>query len=344
MKVPYFLKVLKRKVVGLYIRHKYFLWRDVKIQNKRYREHPDRAAEGYYTAPATKRSGKKRAVCIYNECNLKIGGLVDRLRAIVSIYKICKEKDIELKVLFTHPFNLNRYLQPAKVDWKITPQELNYNTNETDLCYIYTATGSDYEIKKQEKWFRRELGREFHEFHIRTNAMFSYKHNFSELFCEIFEPTPLLKSLIDKQKEILGEEYISTSFRFLNLLGDFNEPCAKTPLTIEESSKLISANIAQIEKLHTEFPDKKILVNSDSITFLQAADNLPYTYVIPGEISHVDNSTTEAGNAHDKTLTDFFMIANAQSIYLFITGDMYNSGFPYAASMLYNRPFHIVRH
>lgn len=343
MKVPYFLKVLKRKVVGLYVRHKYYLWREVKKQSRLYKENPERAQEGYYAAPAQERKSKKRAVCIYDE-TLKVGGLVDRLRGIVSIYKICKEKDIEFKVHFAHPFKLSRYLQPNKVNWEITAEELNRNTNETDICYIYTATGSDYEVNKQEKWFRRELSKEYHEFHIRTNALFSYKYNFSELFGEIFKPTPLLNSLINKQKEALGEEYISTSFRFLNLLGDFNEPFGKTPLTIEDSSKLISANIAQLEKLHTEFPEKKILVNSDSITFLQAANNLPYTYIIPGDISHVDNTNKPADNAHDKTLTDFFMIANAQNIYLFITGDMYNSGFPYAASMLYSRPFHIIRY
>ena len=343
MKVPYFLKVLKRKVLEAYIKNRHTKWRTVKKENLLYKNSEERTEEGYYTGAINKLDGKKRAVCIYDE-KAKMGGLVDRLRAIVSIYKICKEQDIEFKILFTHPFNLNRYLQPCKANWEITPQELNRNTNETDICFIYTATGSDYEAKKQEKWFRREFKKGYREFHVRTNALFSYRHNFSELFNEIFKPTPMLDSLIAKQKEAMGEEYISTSFRFLDLLGDFNETYGKGALTEKERDMLIAVNIAQIEKLHKQFPQKKILVNSDSITFLQAADKLPYTYIIPGDISHVDSGDKASNNAHDKTLTDFFMIANAQSIYLFITGGMYNSGFPYAASLLYNRPFHVIRH
>ena len=92
--------------------------------------------------------------------------------------------------------------------------------------------------------------------------------------------------------------------------------------------------------LHDRYPGKHILVNSDSTTFLQTAAKLDYVYVIPGNITHIDGKNdTDEYNAYEKTFLDFFMIANAERIYLLRTGQMYNSGYPFAASKIYNRPF-----
>ncbi|MBO5263952.1 MAG: hypothetical protein J6B18_06845 [Bacteroidaceae bacterium] len=100
-----------------------------------------------------------------------------------------------------------------------------------------------------------------------------------------------------------------------------------------------------LELLHRLHPQKPILVNSDSKTFLQAAAGLGYTYVVPGEISHIDNKSNTGGdNANDKVFTDFLLIANAGSIYLFKTNRlMFTSGFPKQASLINRRPYYKVR-
>ena len=279
-------------------------------------------------------------MCIYDG-KIKNGGLADRLRGIVSVYEVCKELDIELKIIFNSPFELSSFLVPNKVDWTIERKDLNYNTNVTDICYIDTKTGSAYEAKRQKQWFRKEFKKRYKEFHIRTNAIFAYDGDYSTLFNELFRLSPRLQASIDKQKEILGTDYISTSFRFMNLLCDFNETVVmQDTLTEKEKETLIARNIEQIEKLHANNPGKRILVNSDSSTFLQRASELDYVYTIPGNITHIDGkNNSDEYSAYEKTFLDFFMIANAEKIYLMRTGQMYSSGYPLAASKIYNKPF-----
>lgn len=315
-------------------------WNNVKNQNIRFKRGELISLDEYSTNVAIKQLDNKRVICIYDG-KIRNGGLADRLRGIVSVYKVCKEQNLKFKIIFTSPFNLSEFIEPNIIDWRITEQELNYNTTIADLCYIDTLSGSDYEAKKQEEWFRREFKKKYNEFHVRTNAIFSYNGDYSTLFNELFKPSPKLQASIEKQKEILGVGYISTSFRFMNLLNDFNETVElHGKLTQEERNELIVKNIEQLQLLHDKYPGKRILVNSDSTTFLQAAAELDYVYIIPGNITHIDgkNSSNEY-ETYEKTFLDFFMIANAERIYLLRTGQMYNSGYPFAASKIYNRPF-----
>ena len=316
------------------------LWNNVTNLNKRFKKGEIISLNEYSTIATIKQSPSKRAVCIFDG-KIKNGGLADRLRGIVSVYEVCKEQNLEFKIVFTSPFNISDFLEPNIIDWCITRQELNYNTTITDLCYIDTLTGSEYEAKKQKQWFRREFKKRYKEFHIRTNALFSYNGDYSTLFNELFKPSQLLQTSIEKQKEIISTSYISTSFRFMNLLDDFNETVElHGKLTKEEQKELITKNIEQLQLLHKKHPDKRILVNSDSTTFLQTAEKLDYVYVIPGNITHIDGKNNKNEyEAYEKTFLDFFMIANAEKIYLLRTGQMYSSGYPFAASKIYNKPF-----
>ena len=103
------------------------------------------------------------------------------MRGIVSVYEICKEQDIDFKIIFTNPFNLSDFLIPNKINWEIKENELNYNTNITDLCYIDTLAGSEYEAKKQKQWFRREFKKKYKEYHVRTNASKIYNKPFEKI-------------------------------------------------------------------------------------------------------------------------------------------------------------------
>ena len=283
---------------------------------------------------------KKRVVCIYDG-KIKNGGFADRLRGIISVYEVCREQGVDFKIIFNSPFELALFLVPNKVNWQINKSDLNYNRKITDICYIDTKIGCKYEAKRQKLWFRKEFKKRYKEFHIRTNAIFAYDGDYATLFNELFSLSPRLQSSIERQKGILGTNYISTSFRFMNLLDDFNETVElHGKLTKEEQKELITKNIEQLQLLHNKYPEKRILVNSDSTTFLQSAEELDYVYVIPGNITHIDGKNDkDEYSAYEKTFLDFFMIANAEKIYLLRTGQMYNSGYPFAASKIYNKPF-----
>lgn len=331
---------IKWRLSKIFLSKRQRVWNNVTLLNTKFRKGEIIPLDEYTTEAEEKQFNGKRVVCIYDG-KIKNGGLADRLRGVVSVYEVCKEQKLDFKLLFNSPFTLTNFLVPNKVNWVIQSDELNYNPNITKICYIDTQAGSDYEAKKQKQWFKKEFKKRHKEFHVRTNATFSYMGDFSTHFNELFKPSSQLKASIEKQKEILGTDYISTSFRFMNLLGDFNETVElHDRLTKEEQKALIAKNIKQLQNLHNRYPERKILVNSDSTTFLQEAGKLNYVYIIPGNITHIDNkSISSEYQTYEKTFLDFFMIANADKIYLMRTGQMYNSGYPFAASKIYNRPF-----
>ena len=137
-------------------------WNNVKNQNIRFKKGKIISLGEYSTETTVKQNRNKRVVCIFDG-KIKNGGLADRLRGIVSVYEVCKEQNLDLSILFTNPFNLSEFLVPNKIKWEIKENELNYNTNITDLCYIDTLVGSEYEAKKQKQWFRREFKKKYKE-------------------------------------------------------------------------------------------------------------------------------------------------------------------------------------
>lgn len=331
---------IKWRLSKIFLSKKQQAWIKAKNQNQEFQKGEIIQLDRYSKEAVVIHNKRKRAVCIYDD-KFRNGGLADRLRGIVSIYKVCKEQNIEFKIIFNHPFKLTEFLIPNKIDWNIQSHELNYNTSITEPCFIYTQIDCEYEAYKQEKWFKKEFKKKYQEFHIRTNAIFSYKYDFSNLFNELFKFSPRLQASIEKQKEFLGTNYISTSFRFLNLLNDFNEADSiSKKLSENEKHALIAKNIAQLQKMHYIYPKRRILVNSDSTTFLREAVKFEFVYIIPGNVTHIGGqNTSNEYQTFEKTFLDFFMIANAERIYLMRTGQMYNSGYPFAASKIYNKPF-----
>lgn len=339
MQIPTFIRTIKQWVLKLISSSMYFQWKYIIFQSYVYKRKYFKSVKDVRNNNQKTNNKNKRIVFLCDKKNA-CGGLIDRLRAIVSIYKTCKELNLEFNILFTDPFDLNSYLQPNLVQWKINPNELNYNTRTTDVCFIGTPTRAKWLAEKQEEWFKKRFKKEYSEFHVISNTSYSYYYDFATLFSELFKPSPHLEKLIENQRKYLSDDYISVSCRFRDLLNDFNETCPlNLNLSVEEQEALINKNIEQLEILHEQYPGKTILVNSDSIRFLNAAKKKEYTYIIPGEIGHIDNKNTVATTLYDKVFADFFMIANAEHIYLFQTGFMFESGFPYAAALIYNRPF-----
>lgn len=274
------------------------------------------------------------------------GGLADRLRGIISTYAICKEKNIPYRLLFNYPFDLTYYLIPNEYEWRIDSDDLCHEKLKCNIVILDTTEDSSYQYRKQERFLWHHIKNIDKQTHVFTNAAFAYNLDYSGLFNELFKPSERLQSAIDRQKEILGEGYISVSARFLDLLGDFNETFGYgKQLSEDEAEKLINSTIEKIIIIHDNFPDKRILVNSDSAKFIEATSIFDYTYSIPGFITHIDNKQEESNyERYEKTFLDFMMIANADKIFLLKGNLMFKSGYPYAASKIYNREFNIIEY
>ena len=62
----------------------------------------------------------------------KQGGLADRLRGIVSTYYVCKKLGYDFRINFVHPFPLIDYLVPNTYDWRVSQDELCYNSHDAE--------------------------------------------------------------------------------------------------------------------------------------------------------------------------------------------------------------------
>lgn len=320
--------------------NRYYAWYITRYL--RYLSNRKSLLQGYTYSPRKKNESKKKVICIFDG-KIHHGGLADRLRGIISTYQVCKELNLDFGLYFIHPFSLTDYLLPNQFDWVVTKKDLDFNLQNTCVCYLDTITCSSYEKQKQRKWLSNKLESKYSQYHVYTNAAFSYNDNYSEYFNELFKLSPRLENSLKQQIEVLGKDYLSVSCRFLNLLGDFNETYNVDILSEIEKEKLIQLNLQQLIKLHDLAPNSRILVNSDSRTFLRRAQDLAYVYVIPGNIVHIDNAINSDYESFEKTFVDFFMIAKAKAIYLFTASHMHNSGYPYAASLIYKSHFQIIK-
>jgi len=258
-----------------------------------------------------------------------VGGLADRLRGIVSLFKIAHGLGVEFKINFTSPAELTNFLIPNMYDWRISPNDIIYDTRESIIyTFLDDRLGTNIEPKLQ------DLLKKYNQIHITTN-LFTGDYEYGNLFNFLFTPTPELNTLVEYNLSQLEYDFISVSFRFLALLGDFNETATfSQPLPENEQKALKNKCIERLKEIRMENMDcKKILVTSDSITFLNEVKQFDFVHIIPGKIEHTDNKLNSSKEALMKTFTDYFCLVNAKKNYLVVEGAMYTSGFAYRASL-----------
>lgn len=337
-------KVFIKKAVGKVEQkiktNKYYAWHVTRRKRERLiRE----SLNHYYTGDSSDREYDRCVVCMYDGA-IEGGGLADRLKGIIGTYYIAKMKGMPFRLYFMDPFPLADFLVPNKYDWSIGKSEICRSMPDADVIILDNTQDSGYQIRKQKKYLESRIGRGLKQTHVYTNASFSYGLDYSEMFLELFRPSERLQAAIEMHKKRIGSGYISISCRFLDLLGDFNETHGSGgTLTEAERDFLLNQIDRAMTRLHQDDPDKKILVNSDSTTFLERCSGYGFTYIIPGNITHIDaQQDGYAYEKYEKTFLDFLMIANAEKVYLLKSDRMHKSGYPYAASRLYAKPFEII--
>lgn len=267
------------------------------------------------------------------------GGLSDRFRGITSVYQECKQQGINFKIHFETP-NLIDYLEPNEYDWYITPDDICFDTKRVYPCTILTYHNSENknESKNQLRILRWYLKKDYEQIHVYTN-MRSGDNEYNQLFHELFKPCKDLQEQIDYHVSALGgdKNYDAMVFRFRQLLGDFKEGGETLPEL--EREEYIQRCVALIEKFHEKNDNKKMLVTSDSITFLNRVAKLPYVYTIPGEVVHVGFTYNASKKTYMKSFVDYYVLSHAKRITLVRDQKMYHSGFALRAAMLNNAEY-----
>lgn len=271
-------------------------------------------------------------------------GLCDRLRAITALYDWCKHNNETYKINFVHPFSLQDYLIPNEYDWTLKENELSYNSKY--VMYIRMMYGPDVERLRLSgqlyplvnKWMDDKLTVDKRQIHVYTNLFTDRSWKcFGKSFNELFKPAPKLQEQINDHLEEINGKYISISFRFTTLLGDF-EDCTTIVLSSEERNELINKCLNIVAEIRKQAPaHERVLVTADSLTFIERVKQLPDVYVIPGKIGHIDYQHDDDVNM--KTFLDFFLISKAEKVYLAKSGQMYRSAFAKTAAMVNDKPF-----
>ena len=288
----------------------------------------------------------KKEIVYMADGSVDPGGLSDRLRGILSLYKMCKERNIPFKINFNHPFRLHDYFIPRDVLWDIEPSRLSFSSFEAEPIVVFCSY-KKYKVpfnKEKELQYqfldRKMASSRKKQLHIYTNAYFvNTSIEYSSLFHELFVPAKVLQEAIDCNKKVLGDKYFAFVLRFQNLLGDFKEADFQT-LNADEQLKLIDKCIAKVDDIYVKHCiGKRVLVTSDSRNFLDAINKLEYVYTIPGRIIHMSYSQETDFNLHLKSFVDLMVLSEAQKIHLLVTGQMYRSGFAQTASFINNRDY-----
>ncbi|WP_204448194.1 hypothetical protein, partial [Bacteroides caecigallinarum] len=274
---------------------------------------------------------KKNGIICMFDGNYIHGGLTDRLRGICSIYDFCKEKKVPFYICFTNPFNLKDYLEPYKYDW-------NINSNDINISNSTIVFVNDWEIPLPlHKYYFKKAVKASKQKQVLIYSNTNFRdYNFHKNFHELFKPSIKLQNEINKIIDDIGDKYITISFRFTTLLGDFKD-CINTPLSSEKQEELINDCLKAIEDIYKNTSVNKVVITSDSIKFLERSSNLPFVYIIKGNVGHIDHTNDD--NTTLKTFLDYYIISKAQEAYLVIGKGMYKSGFSKHAALMGDTKF-----
>jgi hypothetical protein len=269
------------------------------------------------------------------------GGLVDRLKGIVSFYQIAQELDYDFKLLFDNPFNLSNFLEPHEVDWKINRDQIKWHPIKSKFLYLMN------DFKTNPLQVIKNCNAQ--TFYVYSNIDYSKSTYFSlnekehetkwrNSFNELFKKSQFLET---KLNAIETTTYIAFHLRFTTLMGDFEDTTNKV-LSLKQKQELSSNLLTIINRVKAE-KNIKAYVFSDSINFIEYAKKNTDISVVEGVPFHMDNFNGDSNlEGHLKTLIDFFMIANSKKVYFLNIKPMYNSRFSKYAAIVGNTNFQVL--
>lgn len=311
-------------------------------KNKRVRALYSNSYEGKYSHPG-------RLVAMANTL-VHNGGLGDRIHGFISLYMFCKKYGYEFKINNCDTFRLSSYFEPNEVDWDVNPDDIIYDLNVAEPVHMACTFRKYKGTPEQEacfmnrylRWRIRQNPQK--EMHVYTNEHWACTPEvYSHYFHKLFKPSKALQDAVAKEKERIDGDYISITLRFQNLFGDFYEGKYPTLPKIEQE-KLRDKVLNKIREIYSmQKEGTKILVTSDSRTFLDFLKQESYVYTIPGKIVHMSYSYNKNFDVHLKSFVDLMMLADATKLYLLVTKPMFHSGFAESASFINNRPYEVIK-
>lgn len=264
------------------------------------------------------------------------GGMFDRLKGAISVYAAAQCIGREFRISFTHPFNLQDYLEPNEYDWRIKESELQKSWPKARPIFMYGEYRNPVRlIKKRHAESHFYYGYDSLDW---LNKRFGKEFEFGTFYRQLFKPTKRLQQYIDHYKAEIGSSYTAVHFRFMNLLGDNIEFKDINPvLPKEKQEELIEKSLKQLGRIAD---GQKILLFTDSTNFTKIVhQRMPEVYIVPGEIKHIGTATDNTEDSNIKMFLDYYLISGAEKVYNLVSDGMWKSAFPEYAAKIGNVPF-----
>lgn len=263
------------------------------------------------------------------------GGMCDRFKGMVSAYAWAKANGYQFRIIHDCPYSLSDYVKPAAVDWIPKDNEISTGVRGTKLFLCRSEKGDRL-------LGYRPDGRQVHfygniDFIEKLNAEYGTSYTWSGLYHELFTPTEALQKLIDRFTP--EGAYVSASFRFMKLLGDFDEKYHNSLNSPEERKALMDECLDTVRRIIRENPGKSVLVTSDSSTFIGEASKIDGVFTVPGKRVHIQYDSDAASDEYMTCFLDFHLLSGAEKLYRVRTGGMYKSQFPQYAAKVNDREF-----
>lgn len=269
------------------------------------------------------------------------GGLLDRLKGVISFYEVAKKRNVDFKIHFNHPFHLSDFLEENEVNWQI--ENLKFNPFQDEVLYLM----NNFEINplelihptKKKNYFvycnidyLKTMNSQFSEIELTNLWRTNYKH--------LFKESLLLQEAIATLPQ---EKNIVCHTRFTTLMGDFADTTSAV-LNEEEKEILTNKILHKLNGIHQENENIPIYVLSDSVVFLNIIKEKTNFKTLSGTPKHVDvKSGSSSIEEHLKTFTDFYFMSKSEEVFLLKIDKMYNSGFSRYAAIIGNKPFTVIQ-
>jgi hypothetical protein len=287
------------------------------------------------------KSKNNKTIILCFDGHVHHGGLLDRIKGIISFYEVSKQLNYDFKIYFNSPFQLTDFLIPNKVNWVL--EKRYFHVFSTKIFYLmnqFNKKPIDLILKSKATTFYIYCNVDYLKKIYPEKDTESLEAIFRNSYNELFLPSERLNKAIDSNP---SHKNIAVHTRFTTLLGDFIDS-TQIVLDYDRKKELIQKNLKELNQIQSNHLNETIYVLSDSISFLNYIKQNTEFKILEGIPKHMDDKLNEFEfESHLKTFTDFYFLINSKAIYSLRIGKMYPSGYSKYAAIIGNNPFHIVQ-
>jgi len=297
----------------------------------------------FYVNKISLKSKHKKEIIILFDGNYHHGGLVDRLKGIISFFQIAQKFEFDFKIYFKSPFDLTHFLSPNNYNWLATEKDLSWNPFSTKVLYLmdeFNFKPIDYFLLSKKKKYFIYCNIDYSRAIYRNIDDQTLQEYWRASFNSLFKKSDYLNSTINQLN--LQSNRIAIHTRFTSLFGDFKD--LGNNIASESRKNEIKISLAKvIQEISTKYPQNCIYIFSDSIEFLNFIKINSNYIILEGSPLHIDtNNKVNNYMVHLKTFVDFLVIAESDMIFFLKTEDMYNSAFSKYAAIIGNKSFSTI--